>query len=50
MASVNRKVERKQKELAYMLGIHAREENENWDEHIPFIVVAVNTAFSCSLK
>jgi ABC-type tungstate transport system substrate-binding protein len=49
MASANGKVERKHRELAYILGIQARQENENWYDHLAFVVFAVNTAFSRSL-
>jgi len=46
MMSANGKIERKDKELAYMLGIHARQEPNNWCGHSSFVVFTINTAYS----
>ena len=34
MASANRKIQQKHRELAYMLGVDAKQEPENWDDHL----------------
>ncbi|KAK2703614.1 hypothetical protein QYM36_017916 [Artemia franciscana] len=45
----NGEVERKHRELAYMLGIHAKQEPNHRDDHLPFVVFAINTAYSATL-
>jgi hypothetical protein len=46
MASANGKLERKHRELAYILGIHARKEPAIWCDHLPYVILAINTAYS----
>ncbi|KAK2718287.1 hypothetical protein QYM36_005554, partial [Artemia franciscana] len=51
MCMCNEKVERKHRELALMLGIHiySKQEPNHWDDHLPFVVFAINTTYSATL-
>ncbi|KAK2702460.1 hypothetical protein QYM36_018931 [Artemia franciscana] len=49
MSMPNGKVERKHRELAYMLGIYSMQKPNHWDDNLPFVVFAINTVYSATL-
>jgi hypothetical protein len=50
MAAANEKIERKHRELSYIVGIHVWHVNKNLDNDLPFVFFAVNAAFSRFFK
>ncbi|KAK2716768.1 hypothetical protein QYM36_007050 [Artemia franciscana] len=50
MGMCNGKVERKHRELAYMLGIHAKQEPNHWDDHLPFVEIRNKYRLFCYFR